>query len=234
MDDTTVIEERQWLFSDDIEDDIDDTSHSIDKKDTRKAFIKKHKENIKSVLTLTSKVLFAWLSLADWVTDILLLYQATRYIDNEKSRLESEDGDSSTNTSVSDADSRLLIMMGLAVSLYVSIILPYVISYSSGVTLFLQRKTFDNLHGIHRILTILYLLPLGVLYFIFLEVVELLLTILRLFLRIIVQYSESELKRFEETVAYYCGMDRMQWEGFKRQRSIAMFMFESLPQVEIF
>eukprot|EP01083_Nonionella_stella_P294071 999936_1 len=67
-------------------------------------------------------------SLFDLITDGILLYKAS---------------------------SRKVIELTLILSL--SIVSPYVLSYSSGIKLFIYRKTFDNLIGFRKLFLILYL-----------------------------------------------------------------------------
>eukprot|EP01083_Nonionella_stella_P216989 779315_1 len=50
-------------------------------------------------------------------------------------------------------------VQSLTLALFLSMISPYVLSYSSGIKLFIYRKTFDNLVGFKNIFLILYLLP---------------------------------------------------------------------------
>eukprot|EP01084_Bolivina_argentea_P215564 365983_1 len=121
----------------------------------------------------------------------------------------------------------------LTLLLFLSIISPYVLSYSSGVKLFIFRKTFDNLMGLKKILIILYLLPTGFLYFIFIDILDLLYSIWKWILYNICLKSEASLKILEEELAQQLGMDRMNYEGFKRQKTVAQLMFESIPQLII-
>eukprot|EP01083_Nonionella_stella_P080037 219729_1 len=87
-------------------------------------------------------------SLFDLITDGILLYKAS---------------------------SRKVIVLTLILSL--SIVSPYVLSYSSGIKLFIYRKTFDNLVGFRKLFLILYLLPTGFLYFVLLDLIDILLSI---------------------------------------------------------
>eukprot|EP01083_Nonionella_stella_P206010 749714_1 len=78
----------------------------------------------------TMTMLSRFSSLFDLITDGILLYKAS---------------------------SRNVIQLTLVLSL--SIVSPYVLSYSSGIKLFIYRKTFDNLVGFRNLFLILYLLP---------------------------------------------------------------------------
>eukprot|EP01083_Nonionella_stella_P294070 999935_1 len=100
----------------------------------------KHKKNrkhnkrnwCKRFVTQTMTMFSRFASLFDLITDGILLYKAS---------------------------SRNVIELTLILSL--SIVSPYVLSYSSGIKLFIYRKTFDNLVGFRNLFLILYLLPTG-------------------------------------------------------------------------
>eukprot|EP01084_Bolivina_argentea_P315221 546074_1 len=61
----------------------------------------------------------------------------------------------------------------LTVTLILSIIAPYLLQYSCGIKLFTLRRTFERLAGFRWILVALFLLPTGVLYFVFLDIYDL-------------------------------------------------------------
>lgn len=86
------------------------------------------------------------LGIIDLITDIGLLIKSSNII-------------TSNNES---------IIMLFPISLFIGIIAPYIISYSSGIKLFLlKNNTLNNNKKKYRtIFTILYLLPTGILYFI--------------------------------------------------------------------
>ncbi len=42
---------------------------------------------------------------------------------------------------------------------------------------------------------------------------------------------DQEIKERQRLISKQIGMDRMSWEGFKRQRAVGQLMFESLPQM---
>eukprot|EP01083_Nonionella_stella_P158759 517081_1 len=97
---------------------------------------KKHKHKkgnrCKRFITQTMTMFSRFASLFDLITDGILLYKA-----------------SSNN------------VIELTLILSLSIVSPYVLSYSSGIKLFIYRKTFDNLVGFRNLFLILYLLPTG-------------------------------------------------------------------------
>eukprot|EP01084_Bolivina_argentea_P296727 511082_1 len=175
------------------------------KKNKKKTRISKAKKFVLHSLSIVGK----WLSLTDLVTDIILFYRATQY--------------GSTDPSV----------LPLTVGLFTSMVAPYILSYSSGVKLFLFRGTFNELQGFYRILLLFYLFPTGILYFVFLDILDFVLNIIRWILSIICQWNDVQIKQVEEVMARQVGMDRMNWEGFKRQRAVAMLMFETIPQITI-
>ena len=164
--------------------------------------------SFRKYLMYSFSIVFRSLSVLDLVTDIYLLAKA---------------GSNVTN-------SRVLI---ITVLLFVSIISPYILSYSSGIKLFLIRRTFDELQGFYRILIVLYLFPTGVFYFVFLDILDILLNIYRWLLLIVFGWNLLEITKLEETLAAQLGMDKMNYEGFKRQRTVAQIMFETFPQVII-
>ena len=70
----------------------------------------------------------------------------------------------------------------LTLSLVICMSSPYIISYSSGVQLFLFRQTFDNVYsGLGKLLMFLFLLPSGILYFVFLDFADICMHLFRWF-----------------------------------------------------
>eukprot|EP01083_Nonionella_stella_P169254 573498_1 len=179
-----------------------------DGQDNDKARKKKRKhekrDRCKRFITQTMTMLSRFASLFDLITDFILLWKAS---------------------------SRNVIELTLILSL--SIVSPYILSYSSGIKLFIYRKTFDNLVGFRNIFLILYLLPTGFFYFVLLDLIDILLSIWIWFLHNILCRQEQYLKELQEIIAKDLGMDRMNFEGFKRQKSISQILFESIPQVTL-
>eukprot|EP01083_Nonionella_stella_P222271 793336_1 len=88
------------------------------------------KNRYKRFINQTMTMFSRFASLFDLITDCILLWKAS---------------------------SRNVIELTLILTL--SIVSPYVLSYSSGIKLFIYRKTFDNLVGFCNVFLILYLLP---------------------------------------------------------------------------
>lgn len=147
-------------------------------------------------------------SLLDAITDILLLYKAA----------------------TSDA-------LYLTMILFLTLLAPYILSYSSGVQIFLYRRTFSDVQLLtfKSLLLGLYLFPTGIFYFILLDVVDALLELYKwigfgLLNKI---KNESQIIKIESSVAEYFGMSRMDWHSFKKQKLIAQLFFETVPQAMV-
>eukprot|EP01083_Nonionella_stella_P251237 867033_1 len=174
-------------------------SRDDDKVKTRK---NKHENRArcKRFIIQTMTMISRFASLFDLITDGILLYKAS---------------------------SRKVIELTIILSL--SIVSPDILSYSSasGIKLFIYRKTFDNLVGFRNVFLILYLLPSGFLYFVLLDLIDMLLSIWIWVLHNVLCRHEQYLKELEEIIANDLGMDRMNFEGFKRQKSISQILFET-------
>eukprot|EP01083_Nonionella_stella_P128720 390097_1 len=186
----------------------EDTEYNEDVSNVSEAKKKNHKHNkgkrCKRFVTQTMTMFSRFASLFDLITDAILLYKAS---------------------------SRKVLELTLILSL--SIISPYVLSYSSGIKLFIYRKTFDNLVGFRNLFLILYLLPTGFLYFVLLDLIDILLSIWIWVLHNVLCRQEQYLKELQEIIAKDLGMDRMSFEGFKIQKSISQILFETIPQVTL-
>ncbi len=101
----------------------------------------------------------------------------------------------------------------LILSLVTSISLSYIVTDRSGVKSYLFRQTFDNVEGFKKILMILSLLPSEIFYFVFLDLADILLHSIQWLFYVICCRSLQILPE-------QLGMDRMNWEEFKRQQSI--------------
>eukprot|EP01083_Nonionella_stella_P064236 167237_1 len=145
---------------------------------------KKARHRCKQFIIQSFAMVSRFLSLFDLITDIILLYQAS--------------------------NNHVLLLTTI---LFASILSPYVLSYSSGIKLFIHRKTFDQLVGFKNIFLILYLLPSGFFYFVLLDLIDLLLSIWIWFLHNILCRTEQYLKELEEIMARQLGMDRMNYQG---------------------
>ena len=122
--------------------------------------------------------------------------------------------------------------------LFISLLSSYILSYSSGVQIFLYRKTFQNvqLFTFRSLLLGLYLFPTGIWYFILLDIVDALLELYKWFAFGLINKirTQQALIQIESSVAEYFGMSRMDWFSFKKQKQIAQLLlriFFSLPLV---
>eukprot|EP01084_Bolivina_argentea_P112917 201349_1 len=86
----------------------------------------------KPKLAVSAAVISRSFALVDMITDINLLYASSQ-----------------------------AQFLFLTVTLFLSIIAPYLLQYSCGIKLFTLRRTFERLTGFKRILIALYLLPTG-------------------------------------------------------------------------
>lgn len=112
----------------------------------------KSKTHWKKYVMFSFNAFFRALSLTDFITDLILLYKVTQITKQYN-----------VNNSYSNDDSNNEILF-VSIILFCSIISPYILSYSSGVKLFLFRRTFDDLTGFLRVLIVFYILPTGVLH----------------------------------------------------------------------
>ena len=140
-------------------------------------------------------------------------------------------------------DARLLYLvsnanlLGFTVVLSLSIICPYIVSYSCGVKLLFINEHWNNNNNnnnnnstnnsntqylaLKRILWYLAISPVGVLYFIFLDFIDVLFSYYKLIVILLFGKSDFEMKLLEETVANQLHMSSMDYEGIKRQRGVA-------------
>ena len=140
-------------------------------------------------------------------------------------------------------DARLLYLVSRAqallfsVILSVSIISPYIVSYSCGIKLFFINNQYacssssssngknDNKYNkneyvaLKKILMYFGISPFGVFYFIFLDILDALFGYYKLLVIFLFGKSEMEMKLLEETMANQLGISRMDYEGIKRQRT---------------
>eukprot|EP01084_Bolivina_argentea_P320086 555312_1 len=156
-------------------------------------------------LVLSSGIISKSTSVLDAVTDIILLYKA------------------STNNAT----------MFTIISL-ICLLSPYILSYSAGVQIWVQRRTFENVQPFtfRSLLLGLYLFPTGIIYFIILDVIDILVEVYKWFGYTIINKIKTpqELVKIDSTVALYFGMSRMDFFSFKKQKIIAQLFFESVPQ----
>ena len=107
-------------------------------------------------------------------------------------------------------------LMLFTVILSVSIACPYIISYSCGVKLFfVNRDGNKQFRGLKKLLEYLGMSPIGVLYFVFLDLFDIVFNYYQLFVMVALNKTEHEMKLLEETVANQLGMTRMDYEGIE-------------------
>ena len=158
------------------------------------------KHGKKDYVLLTTKLLRRTLSMSDFFTDLALL-QLFR-----KSEL----------------------IYGFTV-LMISIFAPYLISYSSGMKLFVIRGTFENRQGFTKLLLLLFASPIGVFYFIFIDFFDAISVYIDFFSIIFCCMNKSQIQQRQRIWAKQLGLDRMALESIKRQRAVgyvcAFFFF---------
>ena len=79
----------------------------------------------------------------------------------------------------------------------------------------LFRHTFDDLTGFYKIGLILFLLPTGVLYFVLIDLLDIVLSVYRWLLFVVFGWSELRIQILEDTLARQMHMSRMNFLGFK-------------------
>ena len=136
-------------------------------------------------------------------------------------------------------DVRLLVLssqakiLGFTVLLFLSIISPYVLSFSCGIRLFFlslksgissskakQHQQRFKYKALEKFVVYFHLSPLGILYYFIVDMIDVLFTYYKWVETVIFFKSVQEMKYLEETVANQLGMSRMDYEGIKRQRII--------------
>ena len=184
--------------------------NSIGKKNTtRKTFGKYAEECVLASLNILTRSL----SFFDLVTDIRLLYLSSQSL-----------------------------LLPLTVALFITILLPYILSYSVGIRIHFIHNSMKNdsntsgeeMLGLRILLNYLFILPFGILYYIFLDFLDLIFTYFKGFRIIFMQDSEQRLALLSDTVSKQIGIgNKMNYEGIKRQKSTAQLLFESIPQIVI-
>ncbi|ETO30039.1 hypothetical protein RFI_07084 [Reticulomyxa filosa] len=99
----------------------------------------------------------------------------------------------------------------LSTILFLSICAPFFVSYSSGVKLFMTNGKLQQTEGFLIILPILFLFPTGVLYFVLIDCIEILLSLVDA-VAILQGERFQQLRLREELWAKQLGMTRMDWE----------------------
>ena len=137
-------------------------------------------------------------------------------------------------------------IISFIIVLSVSLVCPYFVSYSCGVKLFfinrdnnydmknLQKSnSYDGYVALKKIIAFLSLSPIGVFYYLFLDLIDIVFVYYKLFIFLFRGKSENDIKLLEEMVSNQLGMTRMDYEGIKRQRATATLMFKTIPQATI-
>ena len=96
-----------------------------------------------------------------------------------------------------------------------------------GFSSVLYRRTFKDIKGFYKIGLVLFLLPTGVLYFVLIDMLDILLTIYRWILFVILGWDQLQIELTEDILAKQIYMSRMNFVGFKKQRAVSQLMFET-------
>merc|ERR1712228_449140 len=120
----------------------------------------------------------------------------------------------------------------LTVSLFVCMVAPYLLQYSCGIKLFTLQRTFDKLSGFASIFVVLYLMPTGVLYFVLLDIFDMIFSVYAVIASCLGK-SDQEIKNNESMLSEQLGLSHTDWEGLKRQKVVGQLMFETIPQTTI-
>ena len=119
----------------------------------------------------------------------------------------------------------------VCIILFISIFAPYLISYSSGVKFFMSRGIFDDAKGVIKLLLGVFLTPIGVMYFIFLDLFDAFIVYNDLFCYLFLHMPYKNLLERQSIYAQQIGLDRMAFEGFRRQRNVSQILYEGFPQL---
>eukprot|EP01083_Nonionella_stella_P025222 69477_1 len=124
----------------------------------------------------------------------------------------------------------------------ISILSPYLVCYATGIRLYLNRGAFTSATNqpncCKKALLLLYVIPTGVLWYIFLDVYVdvtgiLVLAPYYLFKVCNSLTPEKDLESIKRRIANWIGLTFMNLEGYTRMRSISQLMLESIPQIII-
>eukprot|EP01084_Bolivina_argentea_P026221 48731_1 len=137
--------------------------------------------------------------------------------------------------------SKDLNLIGITCIMLISILSPYLVCYASGIRLHLNRGTLQSAvnTSCYKLLLLLYILPTGVLWYIFLDIYIDLTGILILapyyLIKLCISKSQDsldgDLENMKRKIANWIGLTFMNLEGYSRMRSISQLMLESLPQI---
>ena len=176
----------------------------------------------KSAIAMANMI-FRSLSLFDLLTDVRLLYLS------------------------SEAQ-----FLPLTVSLFLTILLPYILSYSVGIrirfihgidgrnengmvghsSVLAANYGNNNGMGLRALLNYLLILPFGILYYVFLDVLDLVFVYYKGYCSIVMNDDEQRQVLLQEILANQCGLgNRMNYEGVKRQRSIGSVSYSDVSSI---
>ena len=119
----------------------------------------------------------------------------------------------------------------ICIILFVSIFAPYLVCYSSGVKFFMTHEALDDAKGIIKLLLGVFLTPVGVIYFIFLDFFDAFIVYNDLFCHLFLQMTDKDLIERQSIYAQQIGLDRMAFEGFRRQKNVLQWLYEGFPQI---
>ena len=179
---------------DDDQNELDADDHDADDLPLEVKDPKKHKKAdyigyLKLAATASLDAVKKALAVADATTDIILLSAAAQG---------AADGE--------EGSTRQLMIW-----LFLSIMAPYILSYSSGIAMFLYRRTFNEMSALSfkSLLLTLYIFPTGCFYFIAIDICDALLSVYKLLAHIVLAKSAEEVLKAESSFVGYFGMSRM-------------------------
>eukprot|EP01084_Bolivina_argentea_P085946 155363_1 len=147
------------------------------------------------------------LSLYDFATDLVLMYRISQ-------------------------NPNLVFSM---IYLSITTVLPYLISYSCGVQLYLNQGTFDKFTTKScclKFLILLFLSPFGVLYYIFLDIYFIIFNLLLLWpLTVFLCFDSTQLDQKRIAITQFVGMSLMDYQGYSTLRSVSRLMFSTIPEL---
>eukprot|EP01083_Nonionella_stella_P008506 24552_1 len=210
--DTDTKIKPKYAEAKEVEKDVNTPDKTVKKKKKKdkKCSFKRVVSKIKGLITLLVMPVVSIFGFFDLITDANLLYKIQQ--------------------------DPALIFISILMSL--SILAPYLICYASCTRLYLNGGVFDNINnksiGI-KILFFIYFLPIGLFYYILLDIYllisNLLISIISLLFCDLFNKQTIKFKKFRS--AELIGMSYMNVEGYKRMRSIAQLIMESCPQFTI-
>ena len=161
----------------------------------------------KKSIEMSWKVFRRTLSFVDLFTDARLLFLIS------DDSIENESNNNNLNLSIQI----------LTVSLFLSVVAPYILSYSCGLKLFFIRQNKNVIKeyvGFKKFLFYFHVSPFAIIFYVFLDIIDILFVYYKWFQVVIMGQPEEKLKILEENLTQQMGMSRMDYEGIKRQRTV--------------